>query len=103
LQYFKDWRNPTEEEIKILKDDRLESDNTSIDSIIYKLEKLGSGAKIHTINKAKFHLNYLSKNEKERFKFGKHYDRLSELMFEVFIALKYGEWKELEQYMKGMY
>lgn len=103
MQYFKDWRNPTEEEIALLKRDKEEAKNTSYEMLKYNLEKASNGDRIHTVNKAKFHIDYMLKNKEYRFKISKKFDRLKELCFMVFCAIKYSSWKELDEWMSGMY
>lgn len=102
-KYFEDWKHPTEDEIAKLMADREECDSLSYDEIKRRLETAGGGANIHDVNKAKFWIDYYQKRDDLRFKYNKNYDRLRELCFMAFCAVKYDDWRELKEWMRGLY
>jgi hypothetical protein len=92
-----------ENEIKQIKENSNNAKQISYEELKNKLEFARNGANVHTVNKAIFYINCFLKNEEERYKYGKNYDRLSDLRYSIFMAIKYNEWKKLSEHMRSWF
>lgn len=83
--------------------DRAEVRSLSYDEIKYRLERSRDGANVHHVNKALFYIDYFLAHEEKRFLYGKKYDRLDDLVYFAFHAMKYGTWGQLKEWMGGWF
>jgi hypothetical protein len=95
--------NMDENEIKQIKEDATNARQISYDELKNKLEFSRNGANVHTVNKSIFYINYFLNNEEERYKYSKNYDRLDDLRYAIFKAIKYNDWKQLSEHMRSWF
>jgi hypothetical protein len=83
--------------------DRAEVRSLSYDEIKNKLERARDGANVHHVNKAIFYIDYMLTHDDFRYKHGRKVDRLDDLVYFAFHAMKYGTWRQLNEWMGGWF
>jgi len=95
------WNFNDDSQVKLFQEMAEIAKTISVDEFVNKLERLGNGAKIHTINKSIFYLREFSENEEQRFKYGPKYDRLNDLKIHIYDMIENGNWNDLELHIRS--